>query len=211
MGIRPAGWVLAAILALAISQAPDARATQLPAGVPDLLDPAVQAQFRVVLEERFGGDPDFPALALVNVTDHSPRIVLLIIDARNGKATWSLREDAAVFLVISDSPISRHTFLDRGFAASGRASGSYLSGGVAETDDLLRALQESHRRHSRRNRMLPASRPTPEPGSFRWAAADPAAPTRKPRAPGAPAVKEQVGSSPGEFRRTRLSEPRAEE
>ena len=158
--------VVAALLC-GLGVSPPARAAGPPPGVPDLLDPAVQAQFRVALETQFGGDPDFPMLALVNVAGQSPRVILLVIDARNGRPDWSLQEDATIFLMVSDSPATRRTFLDKGFATTGQPSGTFLSGGAEETDRLLVVLRESHRRCTTPVRLVPAAWTTTSPTHHR--------------------------------------------
>jgi hypothetical protein len=118
-----------------------------PARVPDLLDPAVQARFVVLSVARLGGDPDFPALFLGNITGESPRFLLVILDARNGKETWSLREDAPIFfLLMADAETIQRAFLDEGFAANGIASGSFIASGPEAGEHLLARLRESHRR-----------------------------------------------------------------
>jgi hypothetical protein len=156
--MRASRVLAAALLGLLVWHGPSAPASALPLppGVPDLFNPAVQEQFRIVLETQLGGDRDFPLLVLGSVGDRSPGRVLLVLDARNGTARWSLQRDPVIFLVLADSPSARRAFLDEGFAASGRASGAFLAGGAEEADRLLRELQESHRRYVRPGRNVPA-------------------------------------------------------
>ena len=67
----------------------------------------------------------------------------MILDARNGKETWSFREDAAVFVAVYSDPATVHrAFLDEGFAANGQASGRFIRGGPESVADLVTEFQE---------------------------------------------------------------------
>lgn len=147
--------VVAALLYLSAGQA-SGEMTR-PAGVPDLLDPAVQTQFVALSVAHLNGDPDFPALFLGNTTREFPQFLLVILDARNGKETWSLREDAAIFfLLLADPETIQQAFLDEGFAATGTPSGTFTAAGPQSAEHLLARLREGHRRSRGLARLAPA-------------------------------------------------------
>jgi hypothetical protein len=115
--------------------------------VPNLRDAEIQAQFVALSVSRLDGDPDFPALFLGNVTEVPPQYLVVIVDARNGEETWSLQEDAAIFLLIlADRGTIEQAFLDEGFATTGTPSGSFIAAGPETAGDLLNALREIHGR-----------------------------------------------------------------
>jgi hypothetical protein len=146
--------VLAASAALAF-ELPALPATQaikptngpaLPAGVPDIYDPEVRAHFQPVRVANLRDNPDFPVVLVVNTAGGQPRALLLGLDARNGKDTWSLTTDPIILIVVlSDETTIQGLYMDIGFADEGKASGSY-----AEVDnenspglpDLLEAVPE---------------------------------------------------------------------
>ena len=118
-----------------------------PSSVPDLTDSAVQDAYRPVALSRLNEDPDFPMLLLARVVEGSPHFFLVIYDARNGKETWSFREDAAVsYVLFSDQRTIQQAFLDAGFAADGTPSGKFLAAGPEDAEQLMGRLQESHQR-----------------------------------------------------------------
>lgn len=118
-----------------------------PTGVPDLTDPSVLNQFVPVGLSTLGGDPDFPALLLANIGEGPPQFLLVVLDARNGKETWSLREDAAVFYVLLAGPTTiQQAFLDVGFAAGGRPSGDFIDAGPDGVEGLMAQLHEAYQR-----------------------------------------------------------------
>ncbi len=90
------------------------------------------------------GNRDFPVLLLVNATGKQPQALLLGLDARNGKETWSLATDPIILLVVfSDDTTIQAVYVDTGFADLGKASGNYAA--VDEVNspalpDLLRAV-----------------------------------------------------------------------
>ena len=103
-----------------------AGARALPAGVPDFYDTAVLAHFQPVAVASLRGNPDFPALLLVNTTGEQPSALLLGFDARNGKDTWSLTEDPLVLIVVvAGQATIQGVYVDSGFAGRGQASGDY--------------------------------------------------------------------------------------
>jgi hypothetical protein len=118
-----------------------------PSGMPDLADPAVQDAFAPVALSRLNEDPDFPVLLMERVLGGSPQFLLVVYDARNGKETWSFREDTAVFYALfSEGRAIQQAFLDEGFAGNGRPSGKFLAAGPEDAARLTARLQESHRR-----------------------------------------------------------------
>ncbi len=116
-----------------------------PAGVPNLSDSAVLKQFVPVGQSPLAGDPDFPVVLLANRSERDPQLLLVVLDARNGKATWSFGEDAAVFyLVFSDPATLQQAFLDEGFAARGEPSGEFLAAGPDAAEELMARLREGY-------------------------------------------------------------------
>jgi hypothetical protein len=118
----------------------------LPAGVPDIYDPQVQAQFQPVGVANLRGNQDFPVILLVNTSGEQPPVLLVGLDARNGKATWSLTTDPIILIVVlSDDTTNQGVYVDIGFADRGKASGDYAA--VDEVNspalpDLLKAVGE---------------------------------------------------------------------
>jgi len=116
----------------------------LPAGVPNIYDPEVRAHFGPVGAVNLRGNPDFPVLLLMNTTGTQPQALLFGVDARNGKATWSLTTDPIILIVVfSDETTIQAVYVDTGFAELGMASGNYAT--VDEMNsptlpDLLRAV-----------------------------------------------------------------------
>jgi hypothetical protein len=118
-----------------------------PPGVPNLTDPGVQTEFARVAVSRFDEDPDFPVLVLARLTEELPQFLLVILDARNGKETWSLREDRAVFYILLSDPMTvLQAYLDDGFASDGKPSGRFTAAGPETVGELIDKLRESHRR-----------------------------------------------------------------
>jgi hypothetical protein len=80
----------------------------LPAGVPNIYDPEVQAHFQPVEVGNLRENPDFPVVLLVNTTGEQPQALLLGLDARNGTDTWSLTTDPIIPIVVfSDETTTR--------------------------------------------------------------------------------------------------------
>ena len=116
-----------------------------PVGIPDLTDPEVQARFSALDVGRLDRDPDFPALLLKSITGEAPRFLVVVLDARNGKRTWSLQEDPAVFfLLMKDAETIQEAFLDEGFAAGGTPTGTFIAAGPESATDLVAQLRQSH-------------------------------------------------------------------
>ena len=73
---------------------------------------------------------------------------MVVVDARNGKDTWSLREEPVVFyLLFSEGTGDQQIFLDEGFADQGHASGVFIAGGPEEFKHLLARLGASYSRY----------------------------------------------------------------
>jgi ethanolamine utilization microcompartment shell protein EutS len=116
----------------------------LPAGVPDIYDPAVRAQFRPVAVVNLAGKQDFPMVLLMSTSGEQPQAMLVGLDARNGKASWSLTTDPIILIiVVSGDAALPSAYVDIGFADQGRASGEYAAVGdvgSAALPELLKAV-----------------------------------------------------------------------
>ncbi|MBI3122350.1 MAG: hypothetical protein HYZ03_08720 [candidate division NC10 bacterium] len=116
----------------------------LPSGVPNVFDPEVRAQFQPVGVANLRGNPDFPVLILQNTVGGQPQVILLGLDARNGKDNWSLASDPIILIVLFADPetiLGAH--VDAGFAERGKPSGQYMT--LADPtspglSDLLRSI-----------------------------------------------------------------------
>ncbi len=119
----------------------------LPAGVPNIYDPEVRAQFQPVGVANLLGNPEFPVLYVVNQEGGTPQAMLIGLDARNGKATFSLTRDPIILIVVfSDEPSLQGVYVDLGFAAQGKASGTYAAvdeGNSPALPELLKAVAEA--------------------------------------------------------------------
>jgi hypothetical protein len=119
----------------------------LPAGVPNMSDPEVRAHFQEVGMGNLRGNPDFPVILVVNTTGEQPQGLLLGLDARNGKATWSLNTDPIILIVVfSDDTTIQGVYVDVGIAAEGKASGTYAAVNEANSPalpGLLKAVTEA--------------------------------------------------------------------
>ena len=151
-----AAGMVATVLAASTALAFELPATQairptegpaLPAGVPDIYDPEVRAHFQPVRVANLRGNPDFPVVLAVNTAGEQPRALLLGLDARNGKSTWSLTTDPVILIaVLSDKTTIQGLYVDIGFADVGKASGSYAevdNANSAGLPDLLDAVPEA--------------------------------------------------------------------
>ena len=127
-----------------------AGAPALPAGVPNIFDPAVRAHFEPVGVMNLQENPDLPALLLVNNTEESPPAILLGVDARNGKDTWSLTTDPIILIVVvADGTTVKDVYVDIGFAEGGKALGIYAAVDMANASalpDLLKAVSATGKR-----------------------------------------------------------------
>ena len=119
----------------------------LPADVPNIYDPEVRAHFQPVGVANLRGHPDFPVVLLLNIAGEQPQALLIGLDARNGKETWSLTTDPIILIVVfSDETMIQGLYVDTGFADLGKASGIYAA--VDEVNspalpDLLKAVTEA--------------------------------------------------------------------
>lgn len=144
---RPTGW-LPLLLGFVLLAAMPAWAGQpaLPAGVPNIYDPEVRAHFQPMGVANLRGNRDFPVLLLVNATGEQPQALLLGLDARNGKETWSLATDPIILLVVfSDYTTIQAVYVDTGFAGLGKASGTYVAVDEVTSPtlpELLKAITE---------------------------------------------------------------------
>jgi hypothetical protein len=125
----------------------EAAPTTLPADVPNIYDSEVQAHFQPVGVTNLRDNPEFPVILLVNTTGQKPEALLLGLDARNGKDTWSLTADPIILIVtLSDVKTVQGLYVDTGFADQGTASGSYAAVDTANSavlPDLLKAIPEA--------------------------------------------------------------------
>lgn len=119
----------------------------LPASVPNIHDPEVRAQFQPVGVSNLLGNPEFPVLYVVNRDGEKPQAMLIGLDARNGKATWSLTTDPIILIVVfSDDTTIQGLYVDIGFADLGKASGTYAAVGEVNSPalpELLKAVAEA--------------------------------------------------------------------
>ncbi len=96
----------------------------LPPGVPNIFDPQVRAHFQPVGVANLRGNPDFPVLILKNTTGNRPQTMMVGMDARNAKATWSLASDPIILIVLFAEPAKiEGLYVDAGFADQGKPSG----------------------------------------------------------------------------------------
>jgi hypothetical protein len=140
------GFVLLALAALPAWAGPPA----LPAGVPNIFDPEVQAHFQPVGVANLQDNSDFPVALYVNITGDEPQVLLLGVDARNGKDTWSLTTDPIILIVVvADGTTVRDVYVDIGFADGGKSSGTYAAVDTANASalpDLLKAVSATGKR-----------------------------------------------------------------
>ncbi len=96
----------------------------LPPGVPNIFDPQVRARFQPVGVANLRGNPDFPVLILKSATGDRPQTMMLGLDARNARATWSLASDPIILIVLFAEPTKiEGLYVDAGFADQGKPSG----------------------------------------------------------------------------------------
>ncbi len=135
------------VLGIAVSWGLPAWAGQspLPPGVPDIFDRAIRSRFEPVAVVNLRGNSDLPVVVVRNKQEEGqPQVLLLVLDARNGRHTWSLATDPIILIVVFASPstiLSIHT--DTGFLERGQASGTYLTTEHPDSlvlPDVLRAV-----------------------------------------------------------------------
>jgi len=147
---RLAGWLLLVVGFFLLAAIPAwAGEPTLPADVPNIYDPEVRAQFQPVGVANLLGNPDFPVVLLLNIAGEQPQALLIGLDARNGKETWSLATDPIILIVVfADGTLIQGLYVDTGFADLGKASGIYAAVDVGEISspvlpDLLKAVAEA--------------------------------------------------------------------
>jgi hypothetical protein len=117
----------------------------LPPGVPDIFNRSIRSQFEPVAVVNLRGNPDLPVVVVRHKQeDGQPQVLLLALDARNGRHSWSLATDPIILIVVFASPstiLSIHT--DSGFLERGQASGTYVTKDHPDSlilPDVLRAV-----------------------------------------------------------------------
>ncbi|HSD50362.1 MAG TPA: hypothetical protein VLG48_03060 [Candidatus Methylomirabilis sp.] len=117
------------VLLLAVVWAPaSAGQAVLPEGVPNIFDAEVRANFEPVAVINLRGNPDFPMLILVHKAEEEPQAMVIGLDARNGKDTWSLASDPIILIVLfSDPSTISAVHVDAGFSEKGKPSGTYMA------------------------------------------------------------------------------------
>lgn len=114
----------------------------LPPGVPDFTDAETLAHFTPVAQGLLWDNPDFPVLLVRGLEATDPLFVLIVLDARNGKDTWSLAEDPMILVIFGkegdEGPVS---YVDEGFITQGRASGAFVGVAGATLGDLAALLE----------------------------------------------------------------------
>jgi hypothetical protein len=140
---RRTGWLPLFLGFVLVAAVPAwAGTTALPAGVPNLLDPAVRAHFQRVWVVNLQGNEDFPVVALVNTTGEEPRVLLLGLDARNGADTFSLATDPIILImVVGRASTIQDVYVDIGFVNRGVASGTYAAVAPENASALLELLE----------------------------------------------------------------------
>jgi hypothetical protein len=119
--------MLLAVLA-GVSTAAWAGQAALPEGVPNIFDADVRAQFEPAGVINLRGNPDFPMLVLARKAGEQPQGMVLGLDARNGKDTWSLASDPIILIILfSDPSTISAVHLDAGFSEQGKPSGTYTA------------------------------------------------------------------------------------
>jgi hypothetical protein len=119
--------------------------SDLPRSVPDLFNPEVRAKYQPVQVGNMRANPDLPLLMLVNINGESPKAVLVGLDARNGKNTWSLNDPIVLIALFADPSTITELHLDAGFSRQGAPSGSYQSvpdPKIEMLPELLRAFSD---------------------------------------------------------------------
>ena len=122
-----------------------APARHLPPRVPDFTDAETLARFTPVAQGRLWGNPDFPILLIRGVETTDPLFVLIVLDARNGKTTWSLLEDPMILVTVGrQGEESPETFVDEGFVTQGTPSGAFVAVEGATMNDLTGLLEAGY-------------------------------------------------------------------
>ncbi len=140
---RAALWQLALALVLLVAVSTPALALgRLPDGIPNVLDPKIRDNYQPYQVGNLEGNPDFPVVLFVARDGTAASAVVVAVDARNGKGTWSLATDPVILIaVFSDPKTVTGVYLDDGFAQQGAASGTYTRIKDRDGDSLPKALK----------------------------------------------------------------------
>ncbi len=117
----------------------------LPPPVPDFTDAETLAHFSPVAQGRLWGNPDFPILLIRGLETTDPLFVLIVLDARNGKDSWSLVEDPMILVTVGQrGEEDPETYVDEGFVTQGMPSGSFVEVEGATLNDLSGLLEAGY-------------------------------------------------------------------
>lgn len=120
-------------------------ARPLPPVIPDFRDAETLARFTPVAQGRLWGNPDFPILLIRGLQATDPLFVLIVLDARNGKNTWSLIEDPMILVTVGKrGEEDPETYVDEGFVTGGTPSGAYVAVEGATLSDLTGLLEAGY-------------------------------------------------------------------
>jgi hypothetical protein len=119
-------------------------ARPLPPVIPDFRDAETLARFTPVAQGRLWGNPDFPVLLIRGIEATDPLFVLIVLDARNGKTTWSLVEDPMILVTVGKQGEDPETFVDEGFVTQGAPSGAFVAVEGATMNDLTGLLEDGY-------------------------------------------------------------------
>ena len=120
-------------------------ARPLPPVIPDFRDAETLARFTPVAQGRLWGNPDFPILLIRGLQATDPLFVLIVLDARNGKDTWSLVEDPMILVTVGKrGEEDPETYVDEGFVTEGTPSGAFVAVEGATLSDLTGLLEAGY-------------------------------------------------------------------
>jgi hypothetical protein len=115
-----------------------------PENVPDLTDPSVQEKYLPIQVGTMGGNKDLPLVMLLSQESNQTEAILIGLDARNGKSTWSLVSDPIILVALFADPATiTELDVDLDFLTEGTPSGSLQRVPDPRPDklpDLLRAI-----------------------------------------------------------------------
>jgi hypothetical protein len=114
-----------ALLSMAMGTAGAGTVSARPENVPDLTDPNVQQKYLPIQVGTMGGNKDLPLVMLVNQGSEKSEAILIGLDARNGKSTWSLLSDPIILVALFADPATiTELDVDLSFLSEGTPSGS---------------------------------------------------------------------------------------
>lgn len=120
-------------------------ARPLPPVIPDFRDAETLARFAPVAQGRLWGNPDFPILLIRGLQATDPLFVLIVLDARNGKDTWSLVEDPMILVTVGKrGEEDPETYVDEGFVTEGTPSRAFVAVEGATLSDLTGLLEAGY-------------------------------------------------------------------